>query len=160
MTAKRFTDDISAGQRTYPPSLDPVEERRGIRIIDHLAWLFAHHPNMTARLWADGELVATIHGDRSADPVDENSDEGGDTIATLERMARSCEAAVREFRGLPIDLVESWSMSAADKTPAGQPRPFVGASDMLDQMEKFAAGARIVASALRLRRLKKGDEPK
>jgi hypothetical protein len=59
-----FSYGLDPGSRTYAPTLDPVRERRAVRIIDHLVWTFAHHPGATVVLHTeDGEILGVMNGE-------------------------------------------------------------------------------------------------
>lgn len=150
---KRFSDGLSAGERSYPPTFDRIEMRRTVQILDHLAWLFAHYPEAKATISADGEPLAIVYGDE-AQPNDRGV--GPPTAAVdmawmLERLAECCLELIEDFRTIPPDAVEQW-ISGLGGSELGKGLEFTSAADLLGKIELMAKGARAEAAVLRGRK--------
>lgn len=150
---KRFSDGLSAGERCYPPTFDKVRARRAVRIIDHLAWLFAHYPEARATLSADGEALAVVYGD-GAVPNDRGvgpSAVAADMAASLDRLAECCVELIDDFRSTPPEAVDQW-ISTMRGSALGKGLAFTSAADVLGKIELMGKGARAEAAALRGRK--------
>lgn len=160
---KRFSDGLSAGERAYPPTFDPVVERRAVDIINHLAWFGAHYGEATVTLSAGGELLAVVYGEAA-----ERNDRGvgpaaaaADIAQALDRLADCCAELVDSFQGVPVEALNQWVAAVVEGTPLAEALTFTNAAEFVEQMELMARGARSEAAALRSRRTARGvDNPR
>jgi len=151
---KRFSEGLPLGERCYPPTFDPVVERRAVRIIDHLAHVGAHFPEATATLSADGELLAIIYGEAA----ERNARGVGPALAaadiaqSLDRLADCCAELVNSFQEVPMAALNQWVAAAVENTPLAEALTFATAAEFVEKLDLMARGARCEAAALRSRR--------